>query len=386
MEEAGSSDDYRTIHDKCKLIDFHVHPGLKSYLFGAKLYKKHKTGGAWNPLWVRTDLPKIKAGGVNGIFSAVYFPERKLLNDCLLLRCAIRIAGLFSKKFRGISKGNSFAETIKMIDHFEGKIKKAQDKGWQDVAIAHSRAEFEDLLDKGELAIVHAIEGGHSLEGKLENLKKFFDKGVALITIAHFYENEITHTVGGIIEDKKVLGCFKNSVTQEGGLFDFGREVIEEMIRLGMLIDLTHCTPKARQEVYEINNNRRPLICSHIGVQQLNPCPMNLSDGEIKKIADCGGVVCVIFMNHWLTCEKPPKNGLDLLVKAVKHIRDIGGIECLSVGTDFDGFTDPPDDIKDIAEMSKFTDSLLKAGFKEDEIEKILGENALRVIRSGWGK
>jgi membrane dipeptidase len=90
-------------------------------------------------------------------------------------------------------------------------------------------------------------------------------------------------------------------------------------------------------------------------------------------------------MNDWLS-KKPQKDGLDLIVKAIKHIREQAGIDYISVGTDFDGFTDPPDDIKDIAEMPKFTASLLDAGFNETDIEKILGGNALRVIRTGWGK
>ncbi len=384
MGKTIAKKNYLTIHERCKLIDFHVHPALKTYLFCTKFYKRHKAGGAWNPLRVRVDLPKLTEGGVNGIFSAIYCPEKEMLDDCMPLRMAIGFLGLFSKKFRGISKGNRFDETMKMIDSFENTVSSAVKKGFQNVKIARSRAEFEEFLDKGKLTIVHSIEGGHSLGGKLENLEKFFNRGVALLTLAHFYENEIGQTVGGIIDSKKMFGCFKHSVIQEGGLSDFGRDVVEEMIRMGMLIDMTHCTLKARQEIFEINNNRRPLICSHVGVQARFQHPINLTDDDIKKIAGCGGTICVIFMNHWLS-EKPQKDGLDLIVKTIEHIRKKTGTDFISVGTDFDGFTDPPDDIKDIAEMPKFTESLLKAGFKETDIEKILGENALRVIRAGWG-
>jgi len=385
MEKTITKKDSLKIHERCKLIDFHVHPALKTYLFCTKFYKRHKAGGAWNPLRVRVDLPKLKEGGVNGIFSAIYCPERELLNDCMPLRMAIGFLGLFSKKFRGISKGNHFDETMKMIDSFENTVSIAVKKGWQDIKIARSGTEFEEFINEGKLTILHSIEGGHSVGGKLENLEKLFNRGVALITLAHFYENEIGQTVGGIIDSKKLFGCFKHSVIQEGGLSGFGRDVVEEMIRMGMLIDMTHCTPKARQEIFEINNNRRPLICSHVGVRSRFDHPINLSDEEIKKIADCGGAICVIFMNDWLSA-KPQKDGLDLIVKAIEHIRKKTDIDFISVGTDFDGFTDPPDDIKDIAEMPKFTESLLNAGFNETDIEKILGENALRVIRAGWGK
>ena len=205
-----------------------------------------------------------------------------------------------------------------------------------------------------------------------------------MITLAHFYQNEITKTVGGIPDDKKFLGCFKGSVEQQGGLTDFGKNVVSEIFTKGMVIDLTHCTPKARMEVYDLNKDlRRPLVFSHTGVHALNNHNMNPTDAEIKTIAGFGGVIGVIFMNYWLDTGHHD-NGLDLIIATIKHIVDKGGIDAVAIGSDFDGFTDPPDDLKDISEMPRLPPALAKAGFTANDIDKIMGQNALRTLREGW--
>ncbi|MFB0565287.1 MAG: dipeptidase [Candidatus Aminicenantaceae bacterium] len=370
------------LHDRSLVIDLHVHPSLKTYLFNKKLSKRHKTGGAWNPLTLRVDLPKIIEGGVNAVFSSIYLPEKKMINDCWFLKLLKHFVG---KKLRGLVRDNPFDVTMKILKHFEQAVSEAKKDGKTDAEIAKSVSDLYRILDAKNIAFIHSIEGGHSLEGKIENLRAFFDQGVALLTLAHFYENEVVCTVGGIPENKKFLFCFKNEKEQSCGLSEFGRKVIEEMIRLGMLIDLTHCTPLARDEIYQINNKKRPLILSHVGVHAKNPKAMNPEDDEIKTIADCGGVIGIIFMNYWLHPEEK-KNGMDLIINTIKHIKKIGGIESIAIGSDFDGFTDPPDDIKDISEMPKLTYNLLKSGFSEEEIEKILSKNILRIIKDGWGK
>ncbi len=366
-------------------IDLHAHPSLKTYLFNKRLYKKHKTGGAWNPLAMRVDLPKIVEGGVNAIFSSVYLPENKMIMDCTILSFITSLVGLFSKKFRSVKKGNPFSVTMDIIDNFEQAVAKAQKKGWNNFEIARSVSDFKRILSENKIAFIHSIEGAHSLDGKLENLQKFFDRGVSMLTLAHFYENEVTRTVGGIPQSKKMLWCFKNEKEQSEGLPTLGRQVVEEMIRIGMLIDLSHCTIKARDEIYKINNKRRPLVFSHNGVHKMNPAAMNPTDEEIKLIADCGGVIGVIFMNFWLF-HKDKKNGLELIINTIRHLKKIGGIDCIAIGSDFDGFTDPPDDIKDMSKMPKLTKALFDAGFSDEEVEKILGKNVLRVIEEGWGK
>jgi membrane dipeptidase len=370
-----------SLHDRTVVIDCHVHPALKTYLFNKKLYRKYRTGGAWNPFTLRVDLPKIQLGGVNALFSSIYLPEIKMIEDCWFLRL---LTSLPCSKFRDLVKKDPFQTTLKMLDHFENAVSMAAAKGIK-VEIATSVSSLRRILSENRIALIHSIEGAHSLSGSVEHIKILFERGVSLLTLAHFYENEATFTVGGIPEDKKFLCCFRNEKEQNKGLTKIGREMVQEMIDLGMLVDLTHCTKAARREIFSINNNNRPLLFSHTGVYALNPKQMNPSDEEIKMTADSGGVIGVIFMNYWL--QSPDrKEGLNLIIDTIKHLKNIGGIDCIAIGSDFDGFTDPPDDIKDISEMPKLTHRLLNCGFSENEVEKIIGKNLMRVIEEGWGK
>lgn len=366
-------------------VDLHLHPSLKMYLFGKKIYKRNPTGGAWNPLSMRVDLPKIKAGAMNVLVSSIYVPETGMINDCIFMKSLLWGMGLFNKKFNSIRKGDRFATTLLMMDHFEKEVAAANDAGYFDVILAKSIGEMEQGFVDGKIVFIHSIEGGHSLGGNIDHLQSFYNHGVCMITLAHFYENEITQTVGGIPDDKKFLGCFKGEKEQTGGLSDLGKKVVEKILELGMLIDLTHCTLKARQEVYQINNNLRPLVFSHTGVYARNAQSMNPTDDEIKIIAESNGVIGVIFMNDWLD-PGHQKNGLDLIVDTIKHIVAVGGIDSVAIGSDFDGFTDPPDDIKDVSEMPRLPAALQSAGFSEGDISKIMGQNALRVLKTGWLK
>ena len=367
------------------VIDLHVHPSLKIFLFDKKLYRKYPAGGAWNPFSMRVSLPRLQAGGARAIVTSVYLPEPKMIRDCFLMGATLWVMSLFNRKFRIMKKENPFRATVEILNHFEHAVAEAQKKGWTELKLARSVPEFRQALTEQKLTLIHAVEGAHSLNGEIANLQELFNRGVCMLTLAHFYQNEVTQTVGGIPSDKKFIGCFKNEAIQQGGLSEFGHEVVQEMFRLGMIVDLTHCTPKAREEVFEINNNQRPLVFSHTGVSTMNSHPMNPTDEEIKMVAECGGIIGTIFMNHWLAPGEP-KNGLNLLVKTIRHVVNNGGIESVAIGSDFDGFTDPPDDIKNAAQYPKLATELEKSGFTSDDIEKIFVGNARRLIESGWGK
>jgi membrane dipeptidase len=367
------------------IFDIHVHPSLKVYLFNKKLYRRYPSGGAWNPLFMRVNLSKMRTGNVCTIVSSIYLPERKMIDDCKLMRIGMWLMGILNSKIRRIHKGDPFEVTMEILNHFERAVEQANNKDWPDLMMARSLEELQKAQSAGKTVMIHAVEGAHSLAGNLVNLKKLYDRGVCMLTLAHFYENEATQTVGGIPSDKKFLGCFKSEHEQRGGLSDFGKQVVEEMIKLGILIDMTHCTPQSRKEIFRLNQNRRPLIFSHSGVSALNSHNMNPTDNEIKKIADCGGMIGIIFMNHWLALGEQ-KNGLELIVKTIKHVSEEGGIDTVAIGSDFDGFTNPPDDIKDAAEYPKLIHALENAGLSSGDIEKIFMKNAMRVFENGWGK
>jgi len=374
------SETARRVHFDALVIDAHVHPSLKTYLFKKKLWKAHRSGGAFNPFTMRVDLPKTLAGGADALVSSIYLPESGLLDDCKLLKLASKVG---PKRMRRLFKGDPLDRTMEILDSFEIAIEKANSKGRELARVVRSTDELVQVQQDGVIAVVHAVEGGHSLGGRPESVEILSNRGVCMLTLAHFYENEVVAPVVGIPEDMQKLGCFKQIKDLERGLGEIGPAVVEEMLRVGMIIDLTHCTPKARQQIYDLCGSRRPLMFSHVGVQPLADDPMSPTEDEIRRIADTGGVVAVIFMNYWLG-EHDKKNGLEAIVATAKHIADVGGIGAVAFGSDFDGFTDPPDDVKDISELPRLTDALLNAQFSESDVEKILGKNMERVLRMGW--
>ena len=374
------SPEARRLHDRALVVDAHVHPSLKTHLFRKKLHKRHRSGGAFNPFTLRVDLPKARSGGVDAFIASHYLPERGLIDDCRPLRWLSRIA---PKRIRRLFTGDSFQRTIEILDGFEAALEQANGRGGELARVVRSTDEILRARSDGVIAVVHAVEGAHSLAGRAENVEALANRGVCMLTLAHFYANEVAAPVVGIPPDMQKLGCFKAPKNLELGLGPIGPAVVEEMLRLGMVVDLTHCTPRARDEVYDICGARRPLVFSHVGVQPLADDPMSPTEDEICTIASTGGVIAVIFMNHWLG-EHDSRNGVDAIVATIRRIIEVGGVDTVAVGSDFDGFTDPPDDLKDIAQMPKLTEALLRGGFGETEIEKILGGNMMRVLRDGW--
>jgi membrane dipeptidase len=157
------------------------------------------------------------------------------------------------------------------------------------------------------------------------------------------------------------------------------------MVDLRVVPDVTHCTPTARREVYELVANRVPVIASHIGVRSMNSDEYNLDESDVRAIAASGGVVGVIFMPYWLDKARPDR-GLDAIWDAMDALRAWSGgtWDHVAIGTDFDGFTDPPDDCAGEAKLPKVRRCLEEKGVGRSDVEAVLGANARRVLRNGW--
>lgn len=375
-------EEVRRFHENALVADIHAHPSLKTFLFGKELDRAYKAPPYQFPFTLRTNIPSLKAGSVNVMLATTHLPERDLRGDAWPLK----IVAKFWKKLDRIFKEPADSLTRESLQGFEDAVAAAAKRSGEFVRVVKSHAELQQCLAEKKLAMIHAIEGAHSLNGKLENVEDFFKRGVCMLTIAHFYDNELTGSAGGIPKDLwlKKIGILKKPFHPEQGLTDFGRDVIQKMIELGMLIDLVHTSPVGRAEIVELNKNRRPLIMSHTGVRKYMDDPLNVSDGEIRAIADSGGVVGVIAMNHWLI-GKDGKDGIDFMVRTVEHIANVGGEDCLALGSDFDGFTNPPNDLKEPADLPKFTAALLKR-FPPRVVEKALGGNFMRALKAGWDK
>ncbi len=375
------------LHDASLIVDLHAHPSFKTYLWRKRLADRHRPGGSLSPFSMRVDLPKMRDGGLNVLLSAIHLPERALLKDC----GPIRLAKMFApRRLKDLFDRNPFEQTMKMIDDFESQARLSyfsRDNVTTQLEFAMSGADVDDIMSRHHIAALHTIEGAHSLDGEIQNVRKFFDRGVALITLAHFYENGVAAPVHGVPPGMRKLGCFDEPVDLSKGLTPFGRDAVEEMLDLGILVDMTHCTKTARDEVVSMATAKsRPPVMTHVGVKALADREMNPDDAEIRTIADAGGLIGVIFMNYWITEHHHAKPGLMFVVETMKHLKQTGGIECIGVGSDFDGFTDPPDDLKDPSQLPHLTEALSQAGFTDDEIGQIWGLNFRRVLASGWGR
>ncbi len=375
------------IHAESIVADLHAHPSLKVSLFNRTLTSRVRASRSFDPFGVRTDFYDLKEGGVDVLLSTVYAPEAGILDECRYVRLLRYVMpGVWNRVFGR----PAFDVAMEMLDLLEAQTKETRDSqtGQPLAQMVYSVKELDALLDQDgdrPIAMIHNIEGAHSLGGNLDNLQTFFDRGVAYLTLAHFYENEAVHPCFPYPESVQNFGCFQGDRNLALGLKPFGEEVVEKMVELGMILDIVHCTPPARKRIYDIVDNRLPIIASHVGAYEINPSPYNLKDWELKKIADSGGVAGVIFMNYWLMPHET-KRGLNFIARTLEHFEKVAGIDHVAVGTDFDGFTDPPDDIPDAASLPKLTQRLIAEGYSESEIAKIWGGNVLRVLREGWGK
>lgn len=366
-----------------RVVDLHAHPSLKTTLFGLRWDHRHRPGPAFNPLSLRCDLPKLVAGGVNVLCSAVYVPEQGLLADCLPLRVGL----LGFPHIRHLIEGDPFRGATQMLDDFEGIVAATPAVDGVRATVVRSPAELASAVAAGQLAIVHTLEGAHHLAGDPANVARFHARGVALLTLAHFYPNGVAPPVDGIPPAQKHLGCFQAPKDLTAPLGPLGHDVVEEMLRVGMLVDLTHCTPPARAAVLEQVGTRRPLVMSHVGAGSLHAVPMNPTPDEVRRIAETGGVIGVIAMDYWLDGSDgndgrgtPSARGIALMVHTIRALADQGGIDVVALGTDFDGFTDPPDDLQDPSHLPRLTEALRADGFAEGDVEKIVGGNAMRVL------
>lgn len=379
MPSPERTDRVRRLHREAPLTDVHAHPSLKAYLFRRNLWRHYRSGAAFDPFSSRSDFRMLEAGGVGVVWAAHYPPERRLFEDCFWLGLA---GSLTLPVYRKVLRGTPYETLLAMMDALEREAARRPER----TAVARSPAEVDRIREEGRIALVHAVEGGHVLEGRPERLEELARRGVAVLTLTHFYANRLADQVDAIPHTMLVRKiCEFEFGSVRPPLTDLGREVVRRCERLGIVLDLTHCTPEARSALYAETDPDRPLIATHVGVRALRPTPYNLSDDEIREIARRGGAVGVIFMPYWLTGPESG-SGLEAIWETMAHVRDVcGSWDHVAIGTDFDGFSDPPDEVRDASGLPAVTRLLLERGVAEGDVKKILGGNAMRVLRAGWG-
>ncbi len=389
------SEELEDFENEFTVVDLHVHPSMQEELFHRNLNLRYVINRVLHgdPLSVRASFPLLKCGGYDAILSMIYVPEKGFLKTFPVLRY---FQYLFPGTWNRLIAAPPYQATLNIMEDFE---KAAVDsRHFDKVKMVHSLADLDAIFSqpKGHrpIAAIHAIEGAHSLGGEnatedeiLTHLKELFDRGVIYITLAHFFHNEVANPCYPWPENIVHLTKNPNKWTDLTlGLTRIGKDVVEKMIEMGMLIDLTHSSPATRKDIYEIAKGKHvPLLATHVGAYGINPSPYNLTDDEIRFVSNSGGVIGVIFMPYWLM-PKESGLGINSISQHIQYLINVGGEDVVGLGTDFDGFTTPPDDLDNAAWMPRLTKRLIADGHSLDRIKKIMGVNALRAIHDGWGK
>lgn len=253
---------------------------------------------------------------------------------------------------------NPFLEFQIMHRNFEKEL--AHNK--KDITLVRNVEELCEAEKNGKIGAFLSIEEGEVLEGKIENIQKVYDYGVRFITLTWNYKNTIGYPNYEYVYKDKCLT-------------PLGIEMVKEMERVGILPDASHLSDGGFHDL--IKYCEKPFIVTHSNSREIRRHPRNLTDDMIKLLSNKGGVMGMNFCSDFVGANEITM--IEDLVTHIKHIRNIGGIDVISLGSDFDGIENKVE-IKNCSEMGKLAVALEKAGFTEEEIEKIFYKNALRIF------
>ncbi|MCQ2548349.1 MAG: dipeptidase [Clostridia bacterium] len=274
-----------------------------------------------------------------------------------LLQCFAVFISMPTLKELGITPWEYFDSAQKHF-HFE------MDRNSDLILPATNYDEIMANKEAGKMSAMLTIEDGVCLEGKMENLYKAYDDGVRLITLMWNHENEIGSPNR------------KDADEHKKGLKPFGKDLVAEMNRLGVIVDVSHSSEGNFYDVAEIST--KPFVASHSCARDLCDHQRNLDDKQLKVLGEKGGVCGINFYADFLNDDGSLLT-FDRVLEHAKHIKDKAGIDAVAMGSDFDGIEDPGE-IVNYAGFPKLVDYLQKE-FTDDEIDKITHENALRVIK-----
>jgi membrane dipeptidase len=346
-----ASEKARELHRKLIIADLHA----DSLLWGRDLTRR--------AAWGHVDIPRLIEGNVALQAFTVVTKTPMGLNiernsdrsdNILLLAIAQRwpVATLRSLKERAIYQA---ARLQQMADRSIGKL-----------TVLKTASDLDLFLDRrqreqGIVGGILGIEGAHALDGKLENVDALFDAGFRMMSPTHFFDNQVGGSAHGLAK---------------GGLTPLGRDVVRRMEAKGMLVDLAHASAKTINDVLSIAT--RPVVVSHTGVRGTCDNNRNLSDAQLRNIAQKGGVIGI---GYWDTAVC----GTDAsaIARAIRYAVDTVGVDHVGLGSDYDGAIAAPFDTSGVVEI---TGALMKENFTEEEIGKIMGGNVVRLWQTSLPK
>lgn len=367
--------DVMKVHRSAILIDTHNDVTSKT-VTGFDIGKRASDG--------HTDLPRLREGGVGGVFFAIF------------------VAANYAKN------NNSADRALQMIDTVRHDIVARYPN---DFSLAFNAAEIAAAHRQGKIAALMGIEGGHAIEDNLRLLRDFHLLGVRYMTLTHSNTNNWADSSGDVDT---------SGVKHHNGLTDFGKDVIREMNRLGMMVDVSHVSDKTFWDALE--TSKAPVFASHSSCRALSNIPRNMTDEMIVAMAKRGGVIQINFGCEFLNQRsadaskalgpqryrrmaqlsedssekhhaelnalreeirrKIPPASIHDVVAHIDHVVKIAGIAAAGIGSDFDGVGCVPVGLEDVSRFPNLTRALLEKGYSAEDIRKIYGGNTLRVMRA----
>ncbi len=331
------------IHRSMLLIDTHNDVTSRT-VAGLDLGERRSQG--------HTDVPRLKEGGVGAQFFAVY------------------VAASYVNGNRSAHRALEMIDTVRrdIIERFPN-----------DFQLALTADDMEAARQRGKIAALLGIEGGHAIEDSLRLLRTFYQLGVRYMTLTHSNTNNWADSSGDLTNPK---------VQHHNGLTDFGRQVVREMNRLGMIVDISHVADLTFWQALE--TSRAPIFASHSSCRSLANVPRNMTDEMIRALAAKGGVIQINFSCGFLSQKAAdssrgssgPRATLDDVVAHIDHVVKLAGVDAVGLGSDFDGIGCTPAGLDDVSKFPSLTRALLEKGYSPEQIRKIYGGNTLRLMRA----
>lgn len=321
----------RALHAAHPAIDLHADTLMWSRWIGYDLGVRHQPFFPASAFFGHVDVPRLVEGGIGAQFF-----------------------GLVSLPVAGRGHVRAIDE---QIDALEAHIATKKGK----ICKVRSADDVERVRREGVTGALLGIEGAHALEGDLDRVDYFARRGVRYLGLLHFSANEAGYPAHGVGR-------------RDGeGLTAWGEELVRRCEAASVIVDLAHINRSGFLQACRIA--KRPLIVSHTGVTRAHQHWRNIDDEQIRAVADEGGVVGIIFCPRFLGGDS-----IDDVVRHLRHVIDVAGEGTPALGSDWDGMIVPTPDLRDAAHLPLLTDALLRAGFSETVIAKVLRQNALRVL------
>jgi len=262
-----------------------------------------------------------------------------------------------------------FETTKKYIELFKSEI----NKNSHVISQVTTYQELQNNKALKKMSALLSIEEGGAIEGDLEKLEYFYSLGVRMMTLTWNFPNEIGYPNINMTNKTKVNIRIPNTVD---GLTPFGKEVVKKMNELGMIIDVSHLSDAGFYDV--INLSTKPIVCSHSNSRKICKVSRNLTDEMILALKKNKGVMGINYCPDFISSSK--KNQIPDIIKHINHIKEVGGIDIIALGSDFDGIP-TPNGMSDATKTLELKEALVKEGYTQEEIDKIFYKNFLRVFK-----